>query len=110
RGLRQGTILRHSIRRFACKSSFSETTSHDQPLTSDHPEVAQQLARGLPAGEACGRKASRIAAGWARRRVGRAADSGWIPDGGAGHVIGIGIAIGIAGGVALALLAVSVFG
>ena len=42
--------------------------------------------------------------------MGRAADSGWIPDGGAGHVIGIGIAIGIAGGVALALLAVSVFG
>jgi hypothetical protein len=42
--------------------------------------------------------------------VGGAAESGWIPDRGAWHVIGIGIAIGIAGGVALALLAVSVFG
>jgi ribonucrease Y len=36
---------------------------------------------------------------------------GWIPNPGARHVlIGIGIAIGIAGGVVLALLAVSVFG
>src|SRR4029077_9968649 len=43
--------------------------------------------------------------------MGRAATGGWVPDQGAGHVlIGIGIAIGIAGGVAIALLAVSVFG
>src|SRR4029078_845328 len=42
--------------------------------------------------------------------MGSAAAGGWVPDRRSRHVIGIGIAIGIAGGVALALLAVSVFG
>src|SRR5579884_792039 len=43
--------------------------------------------------------------------MGRAAPGGWNPDRGAAHLlIGIGIAIGIAGGIALTLLAVSVFG
>src|SRR3989440_8962868 len=43
--------------------------------------------------------------------MGRAAESGLVPDRGAGYVlIGIGIAIGIAGGILVALVAVSVFG
>jgi hypothetical protein len=61
--VRRGTISKHSIRRFACKTSFSETTSDDQPLRPDDSEVAREVAqrrsgRLLPAGK----KASRIAA------------------------------------------------
>ena len=50
RGLRSARILEHSIRRFACKSSFSETASDDQPLSSDDSEVAREVAQRVPAG------------------------------------------------------------
>ena len=62
-GVRRGTMPRHSIRRFACKSSFSETESDDRPLRPDDSEVAREVAQRLsgtplPAGNT----ASRIAA------------------------------------------------
>ena len=50
RGLKSARILEHSIRRFACKSSFSETASDDQPLSSDDSEVAREVAQRVPAG------------------------------------------------------------
>jgi hypothetical protein len=42
-----GTIRRHSIRRFACKSSFSETSPDDQPLMPNDSEVAREVALRL---------------------------------------------------------------
>jgi len=41
----RGTILVHSTRRFACKSSFSETTADEKPLKLDDTEVTREIAR-----------------------------------------------------------------
>src|SRR6202008_1131811 len=79
RGLTRDRIREHSIRRFACKSSFSETSADAQSLRPDDSEVTREVARRLSAGGCPPGGAFRIAAGQARRRVGRAAESGWVP-------------------------------